>query len=135
MSRPNKGIEHVDALEGDASTKERLRTVLETITGDLSVEEACRRLSVSPSRFHELREAALAGALRALEPRAPGRPPGPTPDPQVEALTRKNAELEHELEAARIRTEIAIVMPHVLRRPQAGEKGGSAQKPDARRGT
>ena len=135
MSRPGKGAEHVESLEGDRETKARLRAVLETIAGDLSVEEACRRLSLSPARFHELREEALLGALRALEPRAPGRPAAPAPDPEVTALRQRNAELERDLEAAHIRTEIAIVMPHVLRPLKAGEKGGPSLESDARGGT
>ncbi len=124
MSRPNKGVEHVDSLEGDATAKARLKVVLETIAGRLSVEEACSILSVSASRFHELREAALSGALGALAPRAPGRPPAPPEDPVVTALRHENAELRHDLEAARTRAELALVMPRLLRPKPEGEKGG-----------
>jgi hypothetical protein len=55
MSRPNKGLDHVDSLDGDASSKARLRAVLATIAGEASVEEACARLSISPTRFDETR--------------------------------------------------------------------------------
>jgi hypothetical protein len=135
MSRPGKGIDHVESLDGDAFAKARLRAVLQTIAGELSVEEACLMLSMSPSRFHELREEALKGAMRALEPKTPGRPPSPAPDPKVTALERENSELKRDLEAARIRTEIAIVMPHVLRPLKEGEKGGPRPKRDARDAT
>jgi hypothetical protein len=132
MSRPGKGVEHVESLAGDDAAKARLRAVLQTIAGDLAVEEACRRLSISPARFHELREEALKGALRALEPKPSGRPPAPEPDPEILALRKKNADLERDLEAAHIRTEIAIVMPHLIKPPQASEKKGPR---DGRSGT
>ena len=134
MSRPGKGVEHVESLEGDASTKARLRTVLETITEAISVEEACERLGVSPARFHELRREALEGAMKALEPRAPGRPPLPRPDPEVEALRATNHEHTRALEAANIRADIAIAMPRLLR-PLPEEKKGSPPKPTGRSGT
>lgn len=136
MSRPTKGLEHVDSLVGDEATKARLKAVLETLSGELSVEEACRRLEVSPARFHELREEALTGALLALSPRAPGRPAAPAPDPELLALRKKTADLERDLEAAHIRTEIAIVMPHLIHHPpRAGEKGGPLFKKGGRDGT
>jgi hypothetical protein len=135
MSRPGKGVEHVDALEGDATTKARLKAVLATIAGELSVEEACRRLCVSPARFHELREEALLGALSALSPKPPGRPRAAAPDPELVALRKRTFDLERELEAAHIRTEIAIVMPHVLQPRPAAQKGGSTPELDGKRGT
>lgn len=135
MSRPTKGVEHVESLEGDETAKARLKAVLETLSGNLPVEEACRRLSVSAARFHELREEALQGALLALAPRAPGRPPAPAPDPEVKALRLENADLRRDLEAAHIRTEIALVMPHVIQPLKRVEKKGPAPKNDARSGT
>lgn len=135
MSRPSKGFEHVDGLEGDATSKARLRAILETLSGTTSVEEACRTLSISPSRFHALREDALSGALSALSPSAPGRPAAPLPDPRVEALQRENADLRSELEVSRIRAEIAIGMPHLIQAPRGGQKGGSTPKLEGRRST
>jgi hypothetical protein len=127
-------VEHVESLEGEESAKRRLKAVLETIAGELTVEEACARLGVSASRFAELREEALSGALRALEPRPAGRPPTPPPDPEVTRLSRENAELRHDLEAARIRAEMALVMPGLLRPLAEGEKKGSAPGPKGRSG-
>jgi hypothetical protein len=129
MSRPSKGIEHVDSLCGDDASKARLRAVLATITGELSVEEACAILSLSPSRFHELREEALSGALLALAPRPAGRPPAPKEEALVAALRRENAELRHDLEAARTRAEVALLMPGLLRPLSQGEKGGPRSGP------
>jgi len=135
MSRPLKGLDHVDGLEGDETGKARLRAILETLAGASSVEEACETLSISPSRFHLLRARALSGALDALAPAPPGRPATPPPDPTIEALRQENADLRTELEVSRLRTEIALAMPHVVQAPRRGQKGGSTPKPDGRRST
>lgn len=98
--------------------KHRLRVVLETLTGVRTVEQACAELGLSPSRFHALRRQALEGALRRLAPGASGRPPReaePTPPQEVETLRRRVRDLEVDLEAERVRTEIALTMPHLLR--------------------
>jgi hypothetical protein len=132
MSRPGKGVEHVESLEGDAQSKARLRAVLHTISGELSVEEASTLLSVSASRFHEIREEALRGALRALAAKPAGRPRAPREDAVVSELRRENAELRHDLDAARTRAEVALLMPRLLRPLAQGEKGGPTRGPIAR---
>jgi transposase-like protein len=107
----------VDRLDGDETLKRRLRVVLETLSGERSVEQACADLGVSPSRFHELRREALQGALAGLLPGASGRPhrQDPAVDPErLKALERETQELRRELQAALVRTEIALAMPHVL---------------------
>lgn len=131
MSRSTMGIEHVASLDGDAGTKERLEAVLETLSGRTTIEASCERLSISPARFHELRKAALAGALGALSPKPPGRPrSAPTDSPEVERLRTEIATLRCDLEASRIREEIAIVMPHLIRPRAAAEKKGSRRNRD-----
>jgi hypothetical protein len=135
MSGKTKGVEHVESVEASAEAKRRLRIVLTTITGERTVEEAAAELAVSTARVHELRKVALSGAAQALEPRAPGRPASPRPDPELEALREEVKELRVDLQAARVREEIAIVMPHLLRPPTAGEKGGPGAKRGGRRGT
>lgn len=116
--RPPDKLGHVDRLEGDDESKRRLRIVLATLVGELSVVEACERLVVSESRFHEMRRQALEGALSSLTPGVPGRPAkssdeNPTGDRLVE-LERENRQLRIELQAAYVRTELALGMPHVL---------------------
>ncbi len=59
----------------------------------------------------------------------------PPPDPTIEALRQENADLRTELEVSRLRTEIALAMPHVVQAPRGGQKGGSTPKPDGRRST
>jgi hypothetical protein len=72
--RPGLGVGHVDRLLGDEESKERLRVILRTTAGELTVEEACARLGIGESRFHEIRQAALQAALLALEVGPPGAP-------------------------------------------------------------
>lgn len=135
MSRPGLGLEHVERLEGSEGARRRLKVVLETLSGERTVESACADLGLSAARFAEIRKEALAGALTALEPRAAGRPPGPTADPAVERAEEEIRRLRRELEASRIREEIALTMPHLVRPPVGGEKGGGGAKRGGRRAT
>jgi len=135
VSRPGKGVEHVETLEGSEEARRRLRGVLETISGELTVEAACEGLGLSAARFAEIRKEALAAALGSLELKPAGRPPAPTPDPAVGRAEEEIRRLRRELEASRIREEIALTMPHLVRPPAGGEKGGDRAKRDGRRGT
>ena len=40
--RPNKGLGHVDGLDADAAQKERLRVILATLSGELTVNDGLR---------------------------------------------------------------------------------------------
>ena len=129
--RPPKGLGHVDTLASDATTKERMKAILATIAEDLSIPEACARLGIGESRFHELRCQALEGMRDGLAPRPAGRPPkAPEEDEEVSRLKGRIGWLEEELEIARLRTEIAMWKPSLLRDPisPAPEKGGSFRK-------
>jgi transposase-like protein len=108
------GPEFVDKLPGDAAAKERLRVVLETLTGGCRVQEACQRLNLSEQRFDQVRIEALQAALAALEPKRVGRPPYvATPaEVEVERLRARVAELEAQLRVAAVRTEVAAILPH-----------------------
>jgi hypothetical protein len=113
-----------------------MKTILATLTGDLSVLEACARLDVSESRFHELRHVALTGMLEGLAPRPPGRPTKePEDDAQVTRLKAQLAWMEEELEVARTRTEIAMVNPELLRDPVSPPLQKKGSSPHKRRRT
>lgn len=115
--RPPEGVEHVERLDGPQELKRRLRLILETLVGRLSVSEACEQLGVSASRLHELRRQALSGALGALMPRPPGRPAAAASgaSSREQELEARIRELEVDLQAALVRTELALAMPQLFR--------------------
>lgn len=114
--RPPKGVNHVDGIEASEQAKERLKVLLQTLSGELNVQQACERLKLSEPRFHELRQQWLSDACAALEPKPLGRPKQTPLDAELELLKlhRENKNLHRHLRAAQIREEIAIAMPHVL---------------------
>lgn len=116
MSRPPDGVGHVDRLEGPEDLKRRLRVLLDTLTGRVSVAQACAALGVSESRLHELRRQALTGALGALMPKPAGRPADAESATEREKeLEARIEELEVDLQAALVRTELALAMPELFR--------------------
>jgi len=114
--RPNKGFAHLDSSDGTAEQKRRVELILATITGDLGVDQACKQLGISPSRFAVLRTEVLQGALDAIAPGKPGRPAKvQSIDPEEhERLLREKRDLEIEARAAEVREAIALVMPELL---------------------
>jgi hypothetical protein len=114
--RPSLGPALADKVEGSEQAKVRLKIILQTIAGEMSVADACQQLALSEARFHELRQQWMQDACAALEPKALGRPKETTIEEELELLRlhRENKNLEKHLRAAQIREEIAIAMPHVL---------------------
>lgn len=62
------------AFDAPPEPRERLRLILQTLSGARSIDAACRALRVSPTRFQQLRLQTLQGAVEALEPGRPRRP-------------------------------------------------------------
>ncbi len=115
MARTTTGPDLVNRLDASEHARQRVRLVLGTIAGTTSVIDAALALDISESAFHKIREQILQGALGAAEPKPIGRPPStPIPDPTDEPAEAQNRRLRIELEAARIREEIALTMPHLL---------------------
>jgi transposase-like protein len=116
MSRPPEGVGHVERLAGPEDLKRRLRVLLDTLAGRVSVAQACEELGVSESRLHELRREALVGALGALMPKPAGRPAtAQTTTAREKELEGRIEELEVDLQAALVRTELALAMPQLFR--------------------
>ncbi|MBK8172712.1 MAG: hypothetical protein IPK60_20575 [Sandaracinaceae bacterium] len=131
--RPRLLLEQIDLLVGDEDQKRRLKVIFSVLLGDLSVGEACERLSLGESRYYVLRQQVLEGALRSLSPQPAGRPRVVRETPDVAALRETQSELERELYQLRVREELFLALPRVLReRPMpsavADEKGGSRAK-------
>jgi hypothetical protein len=109
----------VDGCEASDHAKHRARVFLETLTGLKTVPEACAELGLGEAAFHEARRKMLQAAVVSAEPAPPGRPAAITTiDPVVAQVRIAELEVERnrlrvELEAARIREEIALVMPHL----------------------
>lgn len=111
MARPNKGLGHVDNLEGDPDSKWRLKVILATLTGEMLVDEAYEALEVGPTQFANLRRQTLQAALDGLVPRPGGRPRKEVAVSvsELEALRARNLQLERELAEMRARVELAIL--------------------------
>jgi len=115
MGRRTKGVSLVRELEASATARRRLEVILALLWGEIEMAEAQARLGLCASRIDVLRRRMLADALASLEPGRPGRPSKeaePAPDP----LAAKVESLREELEIERVRTQIALTMPHLLKK-------------------
>ena len=111
------GPKLVHHLDGSERAKERLEVILETVTGKLTISEACGLLGIEEAMFFRLRMQALEAALCRLEPRPAGRPRRSS-SPESERIVELEREVEDkelELKAADVRVEVAQAMPHVVR--------------------
>jgi hypothetical protein len=106
------GPQLVQHLQGSQYAKERLELILETITGNLTIPEACQRMGIGEAMFHRLRIRVLQVGLSDLEPRAPGRPRRlvDASELEKEALAAELDTLQDELKIAEIRQELATIM-------------------------
>ena len=110
------GPELVDRLAGSEQARERVKVVLQTMTGELRVQEACEKLQICEQRFDELRLEAIQAAVSSLEPKPTGRPARTTVVAPAEVkLQARVAELEAELAVAIVRADLAAALPRVGR--------------------
>lgn len=114
----------MDRLEGSRHAKRRTKVILQTLSGTRTIAEACAALGIGEAAFHKLRSRFLQEAVESLEPRPVGRKPagGESDAGRVEELEGEMKKLRRELQAARIREEIALVMPHVSERGRKKKK-------------
>jgi hypothetical protein len=114
----------VDETEGSDQACRRLKVMLETISGQKKIAEACEELGISAAQFHKLRNKMMQGALLSLEPAAPGRPRATNEavEERVVGMQDEIRQLRIELRAAQIREEIALLMPHLVKAPEGREK-------------
>jgi transposase-like protein len=128
--RPVKGDQLVEDLSGSYSARQRLRVILQTLAGALTVQQACAALGVRRSGFHKLRQQFLVRAAGLLEPRPRGRcrPEPSQAEIELAKLRQEVVQLKLDLKAQQIREQIALVMPHLL-----NSKRGAARKKTPRR--
>jgi len=115
QGRKPSGSKVVERLDGSELAKDRLRVILDSLAGKKSIEEACQELGIGQAAFFKLRTRALSETMASLEPRPMGRPrkERKEEEEQVEALEKEVMRLKLELEAAWLREEIALAMPHL----------------------
>jgi hypothetical protein len=113
----------VDKLAGEPEAKRRLQVILETVAGQKSVAQACEELGIGEARFHELRAQALQAAVTGLEAGASGRPrkEEPPESAEVKALREERDRLKLELRLSQTREELAVALPHVLKRKEGAK--------------
>ena len=121
------GPEYVDQLQGSAEAKRRAKIILETVRGELRVQEACAILKISEQRFGQLRQELLQAAVASMEAQPAGRPRASDVDPELAALQEQLAALKDELRAAQVREEIALTLPEVMHAPAEPEKKTAAR--------
>jgi hypothetical protein len=103
----------VARVSGSEQARARAEVLLETITGEKTMEGACRALGIEKTHLFQLRARMLEAAVASLEPLPIGRPPLPV-DPSAARLAELEArvkQLELELEASRLRVDLAEALP------------------------
>lgn len=121
------GPEYVEGLPGSAEAKRRAKIILETLTGERRVQDACQVLGIGAQRFGQLRQELLQAAVASMETRPAGRPRTAAEDPARAALQEQVAALHDELRAAEVREEIALTLPEVVQAPAEPEKKSAAR--------
>jgi len=130
--RPISGVELIERLDSPRVMRRRMRIVLATIAGSLTIAQACAELGIGRTQFHKLRWRVLESAVEGLRPRPRGRPRAiEVAPPEVQLLQARIRELEDALKTTALRSEIALTMPHLLDR--AGRKKKGAGRGRARR--
>lgn len=110
--RKPAGPKLIDGLPGSPYAKKRLEQVLRTLSGEVTIEEACAELNIGRTRFYDLRQSLLENMVENLEPRPAGRPPQkPAKAKEVTQLEHQIDRLTLELEATRIRAELNTFLP------------------------
>jgi hypothetical protein len=111
--RPTSVTSMLERLGASPAAKDRMVVMLANLSGTVPVAEACRRLSLGRTQFWSLRTTLLEAALRAVEPRRPGRPvrEHPANHKRIGELEVEVARLKQALDMARVREEIALLLP------------------------
>lgn len=120
-----------DRVAASEQARTRLRVLLETITGEKTMDEACEALSIHKTHLFNLRARVLEAGAAILEPQPMGRPPqAASPEAaRIAELEEQINTLKVELEAARLRVELAQALPalsdeHSPRRKKKVRRGG-----------
>ena len=122
--RPITGVDLTERVDGPRALRRRLRIVLATLAGSLTIAQACAELGIGRTQFHKLRWRVLESAVEGLRPRPRGRPRAIAVESlEVQQLQARIRELEDALKTTALRSEIALTMPHLLDRAGRKKKG------------
>ena len=93
--------------------QERARELAEVIlrvrSGAITATEGARTLGISRKTYYQWEKKALMGMMSQLEQQSPGRPEVTT-NPEVEAMKKKIAQLEKQLEVASQTAEVRGIL-------------------------
>ena len=93
-----KKSDYVPEPEVPEEIRARYATILEVISGAITVADGARRLGLSRNRFQTLMHRGLAGLVQGLTPQPAGRPAMPADvaalRQRLERLERENARLQ-----------------------------------------
>jgi hypothetical protein len=107
--------EYFDRVPGTPEARQRARLSIEAMFGLKRVQDVCRELDICSQRLDAIRWDVAVGCVAAAELGHAGRPrkdasPG---DARMAELERRNAELEAENQALRVRVELADGLPRL----------------------
>ena len=125
----------VESRDGSPEAKKRAELILKAMAGELTFDDVAHLLAIHVSLVYRLRDDILKAALSAMEPGRPGRPAKAPETTQREVeLEEEIARLKKEVERARTAEEIAVTLPHVVkRRAEIEEKKTLERRSRARR--
>lgn len=133
LGRKPRGAQAVDSLVASDHAKARLKAFLETLFGEISVDEACQRLGICQSRFFDQRNDWLHESVRLLEPRVAGRPRQTEPRhsaAEVQTLRESVQELRARAAAVEVQAELVRTLPHVVARATVPKKTSTPRRPN-----
>jgi len=109
------GPEIAEQVADSPLEAQRLRLILESLTGQKRVQDVCAEMGVCSQMFERLRERSMRAAARSLRLGHAGRrrKDVSAADPRVAELQRENAELKAENRALRVRVELAEGLPRL----------------------
>ena len=112
-----------------------MKLVLATLSGQISVADACRQLGIGPTQFANLREQILQGAVDAAEPRPIGRPRlAPSmPPADIDDLQQAVFDLEHENTMLQAKLEVNEALQSA-RSSKSPPEANAAKKGPRRKG-